>query len=214
MPSQDTKPSFPAVLASAVERALARARVCLPGKVISYDAALQAVDVQPVIRDLFEDEEGAAQYETLPVIPRVPVVFLGGGGFRVTVPIRAGDHVTLIFADRSIDSWLAQGGILNPTPGRAHDLADAIAIPGLRSFKSPLASAPTDTMSIGADDGPTIEISNTEIQAGGTAALATLADLQALRTWIVAQSYNGTGSTPGSALSVPSPTGTTVLKGS
>lgn len=211
MSSQDSTPSLPTVLATVLERALTRARVCLPGKVISYNAAQQSVDVQPVIRELFEDEEGENLYETLPVIPGVPVAFPSGGGFRVTFPIQPGDHVTLIFADRSIDSWLAQGGILNPTPGRSHDLADAIAIPGIRTFKTPLQGASATTMSVGSDTGASIEFTGSEIQAGGTQSLALKSDVQALANWIDGLPVGGTGSAP--APGAPGGTGTSILKG-
>jgi hypothetical protein len=130
----------------------------------------------------YTDEEGNEQFEALPVIPRVPVVFPGANGFRVTFPIVAGDTVLLVFADRSIDAWLDRGVLVEPTDARSHDLADAIAIPGLRSFRTPLSSAPTDAMSLGSDTGDAvIEIDSGEIRAGGSDALAMLSELNSLK---------------------------------
>jgi len=40
----------------------------------------------------------------------------------------------LLFSQASIDKWRKQGGKVDPVRDRRHDLSDAIAIPGLRSF--------------------------------------------------------------------------------
>jgi hypothetical protein len=134
--------------------AVADVRVAMPGRVVRWDAAKQQVDVAPVIRNAYEDEDGVRQVEDMPVIPSVPVVFPGGGGFRVTFPIAVGDHVLLVFSDKSLDKWLAVGGNVDPGDDHLHNLSDAIAIPGLHDFAHPLSTAPGNTIDIGADAGP------------------------------------------------------------
>jgi hypothetical protein len=218
MSAENNTPTLARILTETVQSGLGRMRVCLPARVLAYDASIQAVKVQPLIRELYEDEEGASQSEDLPPIHRVPVVFPGGGGFRVTFPIQVGDIVLLVFADKSIDAWLASGGTTNPAPGRSHDLADAIAIPGLHNFKTPRANAPDDTMSVGSDTGATIEFTGDEIQAGGTAALALASELNALRsaykTHTHADPSSGSTGAPNNAGTIPSSyDGTQVLKG-
>ena len=174
--------SFSSLLAKVLSASADSLRVAIPARVESYDSARQAVNVLPLVEVPYTDEEGNEQFEALPVIPRVPVVFPGANGFRVTFPIVAGDTVLLVFADRSIDAWLDRGGLVEPTDARSHDLADAIAIPGLRSFRAPLSSAPTDAMTVGSDTGDAvIEIDSGEIRAGGSDALAMLSELNSLK---------------------------------
>ena len=216
--SEDTRPNLARVLTQAIARAGESIRVALPAKVVAYDASIQAVDVQPMIKDRFENEDGDIESETLPVIPRVPVVFPGANGFRVTFPIAVGDTVLLVFSDRSLDVWLDQGRVVDPNDPRTHSLADAIAIPGLRSYKSPLLDAPTDAMSIGSDtSGAVIEIDDSEIRAGGTEKLSLRDELNDLRDFVydhVHPTPSGASSaaTGRSAISSDYP-GTQILKG-
>lgn len=173
-------PSLLEVLRAVVEARLADVRVSMPARVVSYDATRQAVSVKPIIRQGRIDSTGERVADSLPVIENVPVVFPGAGGFRVTFPVAAGDTVLLVFSEQSLDKWLALGGRdTDPLDDRRHDLTDAVAVPGLRSFADALDSAPTDSMSIGKDGGPTIEITDSEIKAGGTERLVTKAEFDA-----------------------------------
>ena len=78
----------------------------LPGKVESYNAQKQEAFVQPMVKTSYLTEEGDRAVENLPVIPNVPVLMPGAGGFRVTFPVQPGDFVLLVFSSRSIDKWL------------------------------------------------------------------------------------------------------------
>lgn len=70
---------------------------------------------------------------TLPEIPNVPVMYLGPGGMQVRGPIEVGECGLVVFADRSIDDWIQEGGPVEPVMRHArHALIDAIFIPGLR----------------------------------------------------------------------------------
>jgi hypothetical protein len=106
----------------------------IPGRVESYDSATQKADVQPLIQRPYTDETGARVAETPPVVPGVPVQFMGAGGFRITFPIVKGDLVLLVFCHSSIAKWLKNGGVVNPNDDRHHDPSDAVAIPGLHFF--------------------------------------------------------------------------------
>ena len=44
----------------------------LPGRVQSFDPSKQAADIEPLIRDTWEGEDGSLQTGPLPVIPSVP----------------------------------------------------------------------------------------------------------------------------------------------
>ena len=110
--------------------------------------------MQPLIKDSYEGFEGVTTYKAFPVIPNVPVVFQGGGGMRITFPIKAGDTVLLVFGDRSHDSW--QDGIESvhrPADDHRHHLTDAYAIPGLHSNRKPWQDADTGVITLGSDSG-------------------------------------------------------------
>lgn len=129
------------LLLAAQDAALAGVWAALPGIVQSYNASEQTADIQPAVMNGYTDEAGNRAPETLPVIPRVPVVFPGAGSYSITWPLAVGDTVLLVFSSRSIDTYLSQGGVVDPRDDRRHSLSDAVAIPGLRTYKAPIASA-------------------------------------------------------------------------
>ena len=119
-------------LRAAVESVMSELHVCLPGRVERYDHAEQRAEVKPLLRRNYRDGEES----DMPVIADVPVIWPRAGGASLTMPVQAGDGVLLVFADRSIDRWLAQGGEVTPNDRRKHDLSDCVAIPGLVPFAS------------------------------------------------------------------------------
>lgn len=164
-------PTLAEVIRRSIDARLLDLRVCLPAVVTSYDASKQMVSVQPLLKQVYEDEEGARQVESLPIVNGVPVVFPGGGGFRLTFPIVDGQTLVgasvppattgiLVFTDRSLDRWLSGSGAeVDPEIDHDHHLADAVFIPGLHPFGSPLSSAPATKLTLGTDASPTdIEI--------------------------------------------------------
>lgn len=211
--SQSETPTDATIIRQFIDDALGDVRVALPGRVETYDVAAQSVDVKPLIKDgvLNEDEERIV--ESLPVIPSVPLVFPGSGGFAITWPIDVGDTVLLVFSSSSIDKWLVTDGDVDPDTDHRHRLDDAIAIPGLRSFKSPINPAPGSNMEIRAPAG-------VQILVGGTSALALVAELNSLIGKFNTHSH--TGVTTGGGISGPpqvgdlegTASGTQVLKGS
>jgi hypothetical protein len=198
----DTKPTLASVLNRAIAGALDDVRVALPGRVVRYDAAKQRVDVQPLVKDGYENESGARVAERLPVVSDVPVIFPGSGLFRITFPVKEGDTVLLVFASSSLARWKATGSEVDPGDDRHHTLADAIAIPGL--LAKPGTAAPTDAIEIH---------STSEIRCGGTQPLVTREEFL---KHTHATAGTGTpsppivGAVPGSALTFP---GTTKLRG-
>jgi len=126
------------------------------GQVTRYDAAKQLADVLPLVRLRVVDEEGNVSFRARPIIPNVPVLFLGGGGFRATWPVAAGDTALLVFADSSLDAWLAKGGIADPVGEERHAMTDAVAIVGLKSFAQPWPDAHAANATIGRTSGEQI----------------------------------------------------------
>lgn len=144
-------PTLAALLNRFKAQAFADLRVSMPARVEKYDDATQLADVQPLLKDSYVDEDGERQIARLPVVTNVPVVFPGGGGMRITFPVRAGDTVLLVFSDRSIDSWLAQGGEASPEDERRHHLSDAVAIPGLHPNNAAWSGTESGVVTIGED---------------------------------------------------------------
>jgi len=121
--------------------------VCLPGKVEKYDAAKQVADIKPLIKNPVVFEDGEEILESIAVIPNVPVLHPRGGGFYIHLPLKKGDNVTLLFSDRAIDAYMDSSGAVDvdPIDFRAHDITDAIALPGWytlpRAIKEPLGNS-------------------------------------------------------------------------
>lgn len=164
-------PTLAAVLNDFKASMFADMRVAVPARVERYDAATQLIDAKPLLRDTFTTEEGEREIVSLPVITNVPVVFPGAGGFRLTFPVAVGDTVLLVFADRSIDAWLAHGGETSPTDERHHHLSDAIAIPGLHPNNAPLTGASTSDATLGRDGGVQLVMQAASLLLGGTSAV-------------------------------------------
>ena len=170
------KPTIVEALEGFLESKLRDLHVALPGRVESYNRALQAADVQPLIKQGHTGEDGTRALDSLPVVPRVPVVFSG-----MTYDLEKGDTVLMIFSHSSIDKWLSNGSLVDPLDDRHHDLSDAIAIPFLRSFNNA-----TDQVSSGAKVIPGDDIRLGSKDAADPIALASeLAALKsAVASWL------------------------------
>ena len=193
------------VLLEAMRLATHGLRVALPARVETYDSDTFTVDVQPLIPDEDEDEDGTRVSVPLARVNGVPVIFPGAGGARMRWPINPGDTVLLIVCSSSIQKWKIRGDHVDAGDDRRHHIADAVAIPGL-----------LDNANAG-DASPMIEFTTgSEIHAGGSAKLATKADIDALATYIGAHVHTGGtllgGFTGAPFTGPPSATGTVILK--
>ncbi len=175
----------------------------MPGRIETYDSAKCKASIQILIEDITTNEIGERIAKPLPIITDVPVQTLGDGfGMRIELPLAKGDYVTVLFASRSVDRWLAHGGLVDPGDERDHDLSDAVAIPGLFDFahvKKPVAK---------------IKFTSNQVQIGGTDALALLSELNSLRSTFNTHVHPAPGgTTSATGTTVSSFTGTNVLKG-
>ncbi len=129
-----------------------------PAKVKAYDKATQKVDVTMALSENIVTDDEVVNVKTADIFG-VPVAFPRGGGFSFTMPITEGDYVLLVFADRSIDLWLENGGSnVDPIDIRRHAVGDAIAIPGCYPNPDALSDADDAKMRIGYDGGIHMEI--------------------------------------------------------
>lgn len=129
----DVKATLSETLRVAISRALANVHTALPGKVEKYDHEKQMASVKPLIKKLYLDKKTAS----LPVIVNAPVIFPRTANFSFTHPIEEGDLVLILFCERSMEKYLAEGGEQEPGDRRKFDLSDAIIIPGLYPFSEP-----------------------------------------------------------------------------
>lgn len=179
-----------AVIRNAVLAGMIELHVSIPAYVEAYDAAKQTVDVVPLLMFPVKDPTGKITMQALPKRAGVPVQFDGGGGLRTTYPIKPGDFVTLLCADRSTDVWEGSASTtpVDPGVGNSHSLADVVAIPGRRALSKPWAGADTAAITIGTDGG--------SFQGAGLGhALSTY--LGQLKTWLDALTLPVSGATAG-----------------
>ena len=165
---------------------MAELRVSCPAKVVSWDASKQLADVKPLVKDIFEGEDGEVQHVSIPVITNVPVVFPGAGGMRITFPVAVGDTVHLVFCDRSIDAWLDQGGETSPTDQRRHHIADAVAYPGLHPNNAAWAGLEDGVVTVGSSTGASEFVATAQRVADALQTIKTL-----FTSWVVVPNDGG-----------------------
>ena len=102
------------------------------GTIQKFDSIKRTVEIQLVFRRVLPDET----IRSMPILVDCPVFTLQGGGATLTFPIEAGDECIVLFADRNIDAWFANGAQAAPFDGRLHDLSDGIALVGLNYLGS------------------------------------------------------------------------------
>jgi len=184
-------PELADLLQDAATQALFELHTAMPGQIVSVyaDGNRQFADVRPCLRRALATEEDQAQplaEEDLPVLPRVPIGYPQGGGFFVSLPMAAGDFVLLVFAERSIDRWIAtakkssQGTVSTGDVGM-HTLDGAIALPlGPAPSGELLEGVSATDLVIGKSGGLVLTMSASLIQLGVTTGSASGADFVAL----------------------------------
>lgn len=151
--------------------------VWLPAKIVSVRSN-SFVDVQPLIQEQFI-VQGAI---SLPVLLNVPVEHPRGKDYWIKLPIAVGDTGRVSFCDRSLDTWLVNGGgPINPEDTRMHHLSDAVFTPGIYPQSDVLPGDPTqlilnngDTQIVLGNDGTFLFNG-----AGGQELMSILSDLAA-----------------------------------
>lgn len=119
-------PSLAQVIESSIENALSKVNVSMPGQVVSYDSTKNCASIQPLIKKRYADDTVVA----LPVINGVPIAFPRTADAWLMMPVKAGDYVTLVFSQRSLEIWLNLGGTVDPMDPRKFSLSDAVAFLG------------------------------------------------------------------------------------
>lgn len=120
----------------------------MPAKLISFDSADLTCSAQITIQMQIQQPDGSYRWETIAPLIKCPVVLPGGGGCVITLPLKPGDEVLVVFASRCIDSWWQSGQIGPQVELRLHDLSDGFAIPGPRSVPKAIANYNEDAIEI------------------------------------------------------------------
>lgn len=144
-------PTLTKLIKDAIESRLLDLHVCLPARVERYDVSKQQADVQPLLKRRYRKNEDEV---ILPIITNVPVVWSSANNNSafITLPLKKGDTGFIIFCERSLDTWLVQGGLITPNDPRKHDLSDGIFMPGLHDFKNVIPDASEDNIIIKNND--------------------------------------------------------------
>lgn len=138
------EPTIGDAIAAIVDARLAGMHIALPGRIEKYERGTHKAEVKPLLKKRYTD--GTEQ--ELSIVVNVPVVWPRTATFEMSAPLKRGDGVLLVFCERSLDAWLQKGGVASPADGRKFDLSDAIAIPGLYSFKADALTGDDDGFSL------------------------------------------------------------------
>lgn len=176
---------------------LRKVNTSLPGEVVKYNPITQTADIRPMLK--------SSHNEDLPVIHDVPVVFPGGGGYKITFPLVRGDSVLLTCAQSSIDAWLDKAQLLDRPNANTFSLADAVAFPGVLAI-----GRASDQV------GDAFILSGDTVLLGSKDAsdpIVRQSDIKPLVTWAESHTHLETGGTTNSpTLSPPSVLGSPNLK--
>lgn len=120
--------------------------------------------LQPTTKAIQRKIDGTTTEVTLPVIPDVPVHFMGGGGITTTFGLKAGNEGFSVPAALGIDGWHQNGGVQSPGDTRQHAMWDAVFVPGVRSDPNKLKGVSPNSTQTRTDDKQSLhDVSHTAI---------------------------------------------------
>ena len=146
------KPSLGAAIKQAFKNLLKEVHTTIPGEIVSFDPITQSAEVQLAIRRIFvthnSDGTETESFVDIPKLIHVPVIFLRGGGWCITFPVKTGDECIVHFSERSLDVWRKSSGLQNPKDWRMHNYSDAICQVGLSSEPNVITDFDNDGLQI------------------------------------------------------------------
>ncbi len=145
-------------VAALIEQHLGDTHTAFAGRIESYDADTQTASIKPMTKFPTALPNGDYEFDDLPIITSVPVLFMRSAGWFVAVSLDVGDSVLVVATELSIAAWRESAGNDPAYPGdlRRHHLANSVCIPGLFPTSKKLAHAPPITSTGG--DAPAIVI--------------------------------------------------------
>jgi len=132
----------------------------LPAQVISYDRNTNRVKVQLLINIVGTD---GSQYPR-PQLAAIPVFVFGGGGFRLSFPLNAGDQGWVIANDRDISNFLNSYKQTSPNTSRVKNFSDGIFFPDVMKGLNTISGGDANNAVLSNNSGTvTISISDTGV---------------------------------------------------
>lgn len=160
----DPRITLETVVQTAIDTSLKEVHTCLPAIVETVNSD-QTLDVQPTIQRRIDGVD-----VNLPLLVGVPLRFFKSGEFSISFPIKKGDHVLVLFSERSIDNWLLDGDIRPAGDVRRHSLSDGIALPMAYPQTDLIGSFDTTNLEIKSTGGASIKLTpGGDIQLNGDA---------------------------------------------
>lgn len=156
------------------DRNAANIHTSIPAIIQSVDYANQVVSAVPAIQiKIVDPNTKLVRYINRPIITNIPMALAWseGLGLGTTMPYKAGDKCTLIFAERALDNFLISGQISAPADGptpetctiRCFDETDAMCFPGIIT-KAKIPNYSPDAVEIrNADKSSLLSLSNTSL---------------------------------------------------
>lgn len=105
----------------------------LPAIVDTVNYENQTLTAKPVTIMKFTDNNGVVSDFQMPLIMDVPFQCYKGGGYFVTVPVKEGDEVLIIFTDVDFSAWFQNGGFQYAEHSFQHSYSNAMAVVGFSS---------------------------------------------------------------------------------
>lgn len=134
------KPSDSTDMASALgmvmRKQLMQVDGMLPATVVSYNRRTNRATVTPSINMITTSGQSIGR----PSLANIKVLALGGGGWLLTFPLKAGDTGWIEASDRDISGWLQRGSgaASNPNTHRIHSFSDGRFIPDVLANATPV----------------------------------------------------------------------------
>jgi len=136
------------------------------GYIQNFDSSNQTATIQLAFKRIVgEAPDGTKTYKEHPLLIQCPVMTLFGGDAFLSMPIQSGDSCIVLFSDRELDEWLYSAGVNAPQTLRMHDISDAIAIVGIRSFQNSIAAYLANGIRLSFASNSKIDLTEDAIQA-------------------------------------------------
>lgn len=148
-----------------MEARVQRINVALPGRVEKYDPEAQVAECSVLVRQRLLCLGWETELRPVVTIPAAMVMFPRGGGHYMTMPVKKGDHVMLVFASRTLEKWRLTGDPADPITYDGHRLEDCIALPGMYPYSKALKGVDQDAMALGKEGGALVRIGD-EVELG------------------------------------------------
>ena len=131
------------LIKASVKKGLFDAYVSRPAFVHSFNAGEQTITAQLAIMHKINGED-----VPIALIVNMPIIFPTVQNYHITMPVKAGDEVLCVFADRCIDDWLLTGEVSSQRELRVHDINDGFAIVGINSRPNNVQGYSADNLEI------------------------------------------------------------------